>query len=57
LGRRLHIMIDWIFAMLFRPDIVKISLESEAALLLRDLQDEEATRTGAGAENDKEVSI
>jgi NADH dehydrogenase len=27
--RRLRIMIDWSFALLFRPDIVKISLESE----------------------------
>src|SRR5947209_11345364 len=35
-GRRLHIMIDWTFALLFRPDIVKISLDSEAALLLRE---------------------
>ena len=28
-------MIDWSFALLFRPDIVKINLDSEAALLLR----------------------
>ena len=28
-GRRLRIMIDWTFALLFRPDIVKISLDSE----------------------------
>ena len=35
-GRRLHIMIDWTFALLFRPDVVKISLDSEAALLLRE---------------------
>jgi NADH dehydrogenase len=34
--RRLHIVIDWTFALFFRPDIVKISLESEAALLRRD---------------------
>ena len=34
-GRRLRIMIDWTFALLFRPDIVKISLDSETALLLR----------------------
>ena len=38
-GRRLRIMIDWTFALLFRPDIVKISLDSEAALLLRDAAD------------------
>jgi NADH:ubiquinone reductase (H+-translocating) len=28
-ARRLRIMIDWFFALLFRPDIVKISLDSE----------------------------
>src|SRR5262245_381015 len=30
--RRLRIMIDWTFALLFRPDIVKISLESEEVI-------------------------
>jgi NADH dehydrogenase len=35
-SRRLRIMIDWAFALLFRPDIVKISLDSEAALLVRE---------------------
>jgi NADH dehydrogenase len=35
-SRRLRIMIDWTFALLFRPDIVKISLDSEAALILRE---------------------
>jgi NADH dehydrogenase len=35
-SRRLRIMIDWTFALLFRPDIVKISLDSEADLLLRE---------------------
>jgi NADH dehydrogenase len=34
--RRLRIIIDWTFALLFRPDVVKISLDSEAALLLRE---------------------
>src|SRR5207244_2048583 len=34
--RRLRIMIDWTFALLFPPDVVKISLDSEAALLLRE---------------------
>ncbi len=33
--RRLRIMIDWAFALLFRPDVVKISLESEPATLRR----------------------
>jgi NADH dehydrogenase len=35
-GRRLRIMIDWTFALLFRPDVTKISLDSEAALILRE---------------------
>jgi NADH dehydrogenase len=35
-SRRLRIMSDWTFALLFRPDIVKIGLESETVLLLRE---------------------
>jgi NADH dehydrogenase len=35
-GRRLRIMIDWTFALLFRPDIVKVNLDSESASLLRE---------------------
>jgi NADH dehydrogenase len=34
-GRRLRIMIDWTFALMFRPDIVKFSLDSEEAEHLR----------------------
>jgi NADH:ubiquinone reductase (H+-translocating) len=34
-SRRLRIMIDWALALLFRPDVVKISMDSEAALVLR----------------------
>jgi NADH dehydrogenase len=34
-SRRLRIMIDWTFAFLFRPDIVKISLDSETVSLFR----------------------
>jgi NADH dehydrogenase len=37
-SRRLRIMIDWTFALLFRPDIVKISLDSEEAWLLRETE-------------------
>jgi NADH dehydrogenase len=32
--RRLRIVIDWTFALLFRPDIVKVDLEREHAVLL-----------------------
>jgi len=55
-SRRLRIMIDWTFAFLFRPDIVKISLESEVGLLLSELEDETA-RTGPGANRDKDGSF
>jgi NADH dehydrogenase len=33
--RRLRILIDWAFALLFRPDVVKIDLDSEEDVLLR----------------------
>jgi NADH dehydrogenase len=46
-GRRLHIMIDWTFALMFRPDIVKIGLDSEAASILR-----EAEGDGIGTSDD-----
>jgi NADH dehydrogenase len=34
-SRRFRIMIDWTFALLFRPDIVKVSMDSETVSLLR----------------------
>jgi hypothetical protein len=55
-GRRLRIVIDWTFALLFRPDVVKVGLDSETALLLREvappdaaagLQDAGGSRTEA----------
>jgi NADH dehydrogenase len=36
-GRKLRTLIDWSFALLFRPDIVKVGLDSETALLLREV--------------------
>jgi NADH:ubiquinone reductase (H+-translocating) len=36
-GRRLRIVIDWTFALLLRPDVVKVGLDSEMALLLREV--------------------
>jgi NADH dehydrogenase len=42
-GRRLRIMIDWTFALLFRPDVVKVGLDSEAASLLREVALGDAT--------------
>jgi hypothetical protein len=50
-------MIDWTFALLFRPDIVQISMDREAAWLLRETAsrggvaeplDQGAVRDGAG---------
>jgi len=35
-SRRLRIMADWTFALMFRPDISKVSLDSEAVLRLRE---------------------
>ena len=37
-GRRLRILIDWTFALLFRPDVVKVGLDSETAALLREVE-------------------
>jgi hypothetical protein len=37
LCRRLRLMIDRTFALLFRPDVVKVGLDSETALLLREV--------------------
>ena len=37
-GRRLRIVTDWTFALLFPVDVTKVNLESEAALLLREAQ-------------------
>lgn len=64
-GRRLRIMIDWAFALLSRPDLVKISVDSEAASLLRKAklegafaksQNEQTTQTDGGADRHEEVS-
>ncbi len=48
-SRRLRMMIDWSFGLLFRPDIVKVGLDSETALLLREL------RLGDAADGHSEV--
>jgi hypothetical protein len=49
--RRLRIMIDWTFPLLFRPDIGRLSLDSEAAWAIRDadppLAGDEAGRSSA----------
>jgi NADH dehydrogenase len=55
--RRLRIMIDWTFALLFRPDVVKLSLDSEAgerheaaaAGAVAGRPEQAPTRNGSGA--------
>jgi NADH dehydrogenase len=46
-GRRLRIMIDWTFALLLPPDVVKIDLASETDLFLRNAAAGAAPQTGA----------
>jgi NADH dehydrogenase len=53
-SRRLRIMSDWAFALFFRSDIVKISLDSEKVLLLRqslagDVPENTRTEGGLGS--------
>jgi NADH dehydrogenase len=36
-SRRLRMIIDWTFGLLFRPDVVKIGLDTETASLLREV--------------------
>jgi NADH dehydrogenase len=37
LARKLRIVIDWTFALLIRPDVVKVNLDTETASLLREV--------------------
>src|SRR5262249_6734419 len=46
-SRRLRIMTDWTFALLFRADVTKLTLDSEAALLLREVGADTAGRQQA----------
>ena len=46
-SRRLRIMTDWTFALLFRADVTKLTLDSEAALLLREVGADTAGRQPA----------
>ena len=41
-SRRLRIMIDWTFALLLPPDIVKIGLDSDIASLLHEIAPSDA---------------
>jgi NADH dehydrogenase len=50
-SRRLRMMIDWTFGLLFRPDIVKVGLDSETASLLRELRLSDAA-TGHSGESE-----
>ena len=46
--RRVRIMIDWTFALLFRPDIIKISLDSEEVVHLHRASGTEAAKHWPG---------
>ena len=48
--RRLRIMIDWTFALVFRPDITKVGLDGETAFVLREAAVDEmrAAHVGVG---------
>jgi NADH dehydrogenase len=48
-SRQLRIVIDWTFALLFRPDVVKIDLASEDALSLRNAAAGAAPEKGPGS--------
>jgi len=54
--RRLRIVIDWTFALLFRPDIVKIGLDSEVAAILREESQtgDQSTAVMPGTNRDKQ---
>jgi NADH dehydrogenase len=45
-GRKLRIVIDWTFALFFRPDVVKVSLDHESPILRGDM----GSRDLAGAD-------
>jgi NADH dehydrogenase len=48
-SRRMRIMIDWIFALLFRPEIVKIDLKGETVAVVRKPAAEDNRPTGSTA--------
>jgi NADH dehydrogenase len=54
--RRLRILIDWTFALLFRPDIVKIGLDSEVVAILREQSatGDESTAVMPGIDRNKQ---
>jgi NADH dehydrogenase len=47
-SRRLHVVMDWTAALLFRPEIVKVDTERETNLLLREAAAGGIAETGAG---------
>jgi len=56
-SRRLRIMIDWTFSLLFRPDIVKISLDSEAALLLGEAVGDSSINPNSEVRHSKQIQM
>ena len=56
-ARKLRSVIDCLFALLVRPDIVKVSLDSETESLLREVALDEATAEYETGKLTSEVSM
>ena len=56
-SRRLRMMIDWTFGLLLRPDTVKVNLDSETALLLRELESTDSDAADVQTEADQTESV
>lgn len=56
-SRRLRMMIDWTFGLLFRPNIVKVNLDSETALLLREFESTDSDAADVQTEADQTKSV
>jgi len=55
--RRLRIMIDWTFALLFRPDIVKISLDTEEVEPTREDQESNSPGRAVGVSRPSQMAV
>jgi NADH dehydrogenase len=56
-SRRLRIVIDWTFSLLFQPDIVKVGFDSEAALLLGEAEGDSSINANTEVRNPKEIQM
>jgi NADH dehydrogenase len=56
-SRRLRIMVDWTFALIFRPDVVKISLDTEAEILLMEAAGESPENPNTNTIGSKQIQL